>query len=131
MQTFITGDLNSADLNMVFSWLSKLQVRDLEDSQVIKREYTLPDKPHEGVTDNADKDNTIASVVSDKISEVGKHKEIFYPQIIYSLTSRNVRRRSVVALLAIYNALIFNEIFQISELGADLKMKLVMPCHKE
>ena len=57
------------------------QVRDLEDSQVIKREYSLPDKPQEGVTDNADKDNTIASVVSDKISEVGKHKEIFYPQI--------------------------------------------------
>ena len=46
------------------------QVRDLEDSQIKREHSTLSDKPQEVITDNADRDNTIASVVSDKLSEV-------------------------------------------------------------
>ncbi|KAL5270487.1 hypothetical protein ACHWQZ_G001266 [Mnemiopsis leidyi] len=62
------------------NWIAKIrEVRDFEDSQV-KHEYSLPDKPQEGVPDNADKDNTIASVVSDKISEAGSVEKNSRPE---------------------------------------------------
>lgn len=63
------------------NWLAKIrEVRDLEDSQIKHEHSTLSDKPQEVITDNADKDNTIGSVVSDKISEAGSVETNLRPE---------------------------------------------------